>query len=92
MKKQPDKIDREFKVCVTTYNHTDVDQPFTNIKSFKLLFNDRDTAQKAYDTLFNNYKIFIQALKGKTKKSNFERIRIAEENFNILEKSKIINM
>ena len=92
LKKQPDGLDREFEVCTTTYNHNDLDHPFANKKSFKLLFNDSNTAQKAYDTLFNNYNIFMKTLWVKTRKSNFERIRMAEENFKILEKSEILNV
>ena len=93
LKKQSDEIDKEFEICAITYNHTDnTDRPFSNKEYFKLVFNDSNTAKQAYDTLLRNYQVFDKTLWLKTRKSNFERIRMAEENFKILEKSKIINV
>lgn len=92
-KKQPDEIDKEFEISAITYNHTDnIDRPFANEEVFKLIFNDSGCAKQAYDTLCRNYQVFDETRWLKTRKSNFERIRMAEENFKILEKSEIIKV
>ena len=92
-KKQPNEIDKEFEISAITYNHTDnIDRPFANEEVFRLIFNDSDGAKQAYDTLCRNYQVFDETRWLKTRKSNFERIRMAEENFKILEKSEIIKV
>ena len=91
LQKQPDEIDKEFEIGAITYNHTDdIDRPFANEESFKLIFNNSDSAKQAYNTLLRNYQIFDNTRWIKTKKSNLERICMAEENFKILEKAEII--
>lgn len=93
LNKLPDEIGKEFEICAITYNHTDnIDRPFSNKEYFKLVFNDIDFAKQAYDVLSRNYQLFDKTRGLKTRKSNFERIRMAEENFNILEKAEIINV
>jgi len=90
IQKQLNKIDKEFEINAIMYNHTDnVDRPFANEKSFKIVFKDSDYAKQAYDTLCRNYQVFDETRWLKTRKSNFERIRMAEENFKILEKAEI---
>lgn len=93
LQKQPNEIDKEFEISAMTYNHTnDISRPFANMNSFKLVFKDRDSAKQAYDTLCRNYQVFDKTLWLKTRKSNFERICMAEENFNILEKAELLDL
>ena len=93
LQKQINEIDKEFEICAMTYNRTDnTDRPFANKNYFKLVFNNSDSAKKAYDILCQNYQLFDKTRLLKTRKSNFERICIAEENFNIIEKAEIIRV
>ena len=87
---QPDKTDKEFKVNLIKYNHDNADRPFKNCCALKLKFNDFEYAKKAYETLRNNYQAYVQMRMIKSKESNFKRIAMAEENFNILENAEVV--